>query len=163
MTMSAMRRATYARIVRLFISLLVLAAACDGTSEPSGVEGRYSVQTVNGQQPPAAVTSVSGGQLQVVDATLELDAPNATIELETRVMGTNGTAGAATSTTYSGTYQVSGDVITFSTLSSSAGQGVGVQAQGVVVSSREVAVTMNFAFAASQGFFTYPVSLILRR
>jgi hypothetical protein len=150
------------RLVRVLVPLLALAAACEGTSEPNGVEGRYSVHTANGQRPPAGVAAVFGGQLQVVDATLELDAPNAVVELETRTVEPNGTSSASTTTTYTGTYQASGDVITFEMLTPSDGS-PRVRAEGVVVSPREVVVTLHFALASSQGFFTYPVSLILRR
>lgn len=151
-------------LVRALVPLLALAAAaCDGTSEPGGVEGRYSVHSVNGQRPPAGVRGTAGGgMMQVVDARLELDEPNAVVELETRLVAANGTASAATTTTYSGTWQASGDVITFAMLTPSDG-GPGVRAEGVVVSPREVVVTLHFAVASSQGFFTYPVSLILRR
>jgi hypothetical protein len=151
------------RLFRPLVPLLALAAAaCDGAAEPSGVEGRYSVHSVNGRPPPALVTTTFSGAVQVVDARLELDAPEATVELETRLVSANGAAGATTRTTYSGTYQASGDVITFGTLEPS-DEGPGVRAEGVVISPREVVVTLHFAVASSQGYFTYPVSLILRR
>lgn len=143
---------------------LVLAAlaACENTSEPSGVEGSYSVYSVNGQRPPADVRADLGGaRLQVVDAELSLDAPNqASVELGTRATGGSGGTSAVTPTTYTGTYQVAGDVITFGMLESG---GTRVYAEGVVISPREVAVTLHFAAPAYTGFNTYPVALILRR
>lgn len=158
------RRISAPSLVRALVLLAFAVAACEGTSEPSGVEGRYSVHSVNGRRPPTPVTGTPSGSLvQVVDAHLELDEPNAVVELETRVVGTNGAAGAATTTTYSGTYEASGDVITFGLLASSGADGVRVHAEGVVISPREVVVTLHIPVASSQGFFSYPVSLILRR
>lgn len=154
------RRAPMPRkLVRGLVPLLALAlAACDGASEPSGVEGRYSVHSVNGHLPP---TTVRTG-VQVVDATLQLDEANATVELRTRAVGADGSAGAATTTTYGGTYQASGDVLAFSQLSTG-DDGFRVHAEGVVISPREVVVTLHVPIPAYQGFSTYPVSLILRR
>lgn len=162
MTTSMNRRRPMLRILALVPLLAAALAACDGTSEPSGVEGRYSVYSVNGDRPPRAVRGdPSGGVVQVVDARLELDAPNATVELETRVMA-NGTAGQTTSTTYSGTYTAAGDVLTFGALSTGE-NGIRVGAQGVVISPREVAVTLHIPGPSYQGFNVYPVALVLRR
>ena len=150
-------------LFRTAAALLVLVlGACDGTSEPQGVEGRYGVYSVNGQKPPAPVRGDgSGGVLQVVDAQLALSAPNvASVELATRMRAADGTVGAITRTTYTGTYQRNGDVLTLSTLQ---GEGTQVSAQAVVISPREVAVTLHFAVASYTGYFTYPVALIVRR
>ncbi len=150
-------------LIRALLPLLALAAACEGTSEPGGVEGRYTVQAVNGKRPPVAVRgTAAGGTLQVVDARLDLDPPNAVVELKTRLVAGNGTAGAPATTTYSGAWRASGDIITFELLDASDG-GPRVRAEGVVVSPREVAVTLHFAVSSSEGYFTYPVSLILGR
>lgn len=142
--------------------VVLLLSACDGTSEPQGVEGRYSVYSVNGQKPPAPVRGdASGTQVQVVDAQLTLSAPStASVELATRVREANGTVGATTRTTYTGTYQLNGDVLALSNLQ---GEGTQVGAQGVVISPREVAVTLHIAAPAYTGYFTYPVALIVRR
>jgi hypothetical protein len=153
-----------ARFVRALVPLLALAlSACEGASGPEGMDGRYGVYRVNGQPTPAPVSSNPAARtMQVVDAHLELDAPNATIELEMRLVGENGAVGSATTFTYIGTYQVSGGAITFSQLQSNP-PGLGATAQGVVNSSREVAVTLELGFPTYQGYFTYPMSLVLRR
>lgn len=162
MTASINRRRTMRRMLALVPLLAATLAACDGTSEPSGVDGRYSVYSVNGHRPPLAVRGdPSGAVVQVVDARLELDAPNATVELETRMMA-NGTAGETTTTTYTGTYSAAGDVLAFGALSTGE-NGVRIGAQGVVISPREVAVTLHIPGPSYQGFSTYPVALILRR
>lgn len=167
-----MKRATYRSTIRsamprhLFrtaAALLVLVlAACDGTSGPQGVEGRYGVYSVNGQKPPAPVRGDgSGGVLQVVDAQLTLSAPGtASVELATRMRAADGTVGATTRTTYTGTYQQNGDVLALSNLRA---EGTQASAQAVVISPREVAITLHIPAPAYTGYFTYPVALIVRR
>jgi hypothetical protein len=142
--------------------LVLVLAACDGTSEPQGVEGHYGVYSVNGQKPPAPVRGDgSGGVVQVVDARLTLSAPGtASVELATRMRAADGTVGATTRTTYTGTYQQNGDVLTLGNLQA---EGTQVRAEGVVISPREVAVTLHIAVPAYTGYYTYPVALIVRR
>lgn len=149
--------------LRSAFALLALAlAACDSTSEPDGVAGTYSVRAVNGERPPVTVwgNAVQGYQ-QVVDADVRLGADGeASVELVMRMVTANGT-GPEQRTTYEGTYQQNGDVLTFSFLESDAG--LRVSARGVVISGREVAVTLMFAASAYTGFQQYPVSIIARR
>lgn len=157
---SAGRRAALSRVL---VPLLALALpACDSTSGPGGVEGSYRVHSVNGRPPPMPVRGTSsGGVVQVVDARLQLAAPDQlTVELETRVVEADGTTGAPTRTTYAGTYQANGDVLAIGPLT---GGDARAQAEGVVISPREVAVTLHIPAASFQGFYVYPVALILRR
>lgn len=150
-------------LLRTAPALLVLVlSACDGASGPQGVEGRYGVYSVNGHKPPVAVRGdPSGAQVQVVDAQLTLSAPGtASVELATRVRGADGTVGATTRTTFTGTYQHSGDRLALSSLRA---EGTQVGAEGVVISPREVAVTLHVAAPSYVGYYTYPVALILRR
>lgn len=151
-------------VVRAFASLLVVAlAACDGLSEPEGVEGRYAVYTVNGDRPPAVLLAPpGGGRTEAVDATLLLRAPDqVAVELATRVVGPDGTPGPVNRVAYAGTYKVEGGFITMGRLE--AADGRGADAEGVVISPREVAVTLEIPAPPSQGLYTYPVALVLRR
>ncbi|HEU0298336.1 MAG TPA: hypothetical protein VFR37_02755, partial [Longimicrobium sp.] len=132
-------------LLRGAAALLVMAlSACDGASEPQGVEGRYGVYSVNGHKPPVPVRGdPSGAQVQVVDAQLTLSAPNAaSVLVATRVRGADGTVGATTRTTYTGTYQQNADRLVLSNLQA---EGTHVGAEGVVISPREVAVTLHVA------------------
>lgn len=150
--------------LRALVPLLALvAAACDGVSGPSGVEGSYTVRSVNGHAPPFGVSSTpAGSTMEVVDVSLELDAGNATIEVEHRLIGDNGAAGPSTSTTFTGSYQVNQDVITFTGLQSTPA-GIGASAEGFAFSRREVLIELHMAVPSSAGLFTYPLSLVLRR
>ena len=151
-------------LLRSACALLVVAlSACDSTSGTDGVAGSYSMQVVNGQRPPVTVwANRPGGALQVMDADVRLrENGEVSVELTTRVMGTNGTPGAEQSTTYEGTYEQAGDVLELGFLESAAGEQVA--AEGVVISAREIAVTLAFAVSAYTGYVQYPVSIIARR
>ncbi len=150
------RRRAMPRVVpRFAVALLALAlAACDGTSEPSGVEGRYAVYTVNGQRPPTTVFAQQCcGERQVVDAAVRLgDDGTISVELATRGIAPSGTVGEVERATYSGTFQQHGDVLVMEWLQ---GPEFRVRADGIVISPREVGVTLRF--------FQYPVFIIARR
>jgi hypothetical protein len=150
--------------LRALVPLLALAAAaCDGVSGPSGVEGSYTVRSVNGHAPPFGVSSTpEGSTMEVVDASLDLDAGNATIEVKTRTVGADGSTSPSVVTTFTGTYQVNQDIITFAGLQSTPA-GVGVGAEGFVFSRREVLLDLYMSFASSAGLVTYPLSLVFRR
>jgi len=143
-------------VLGVLLPLLALAAAaCDSPSEPSGVDGRYSVYLVNGHRPPAFVRMAPAGEVQLVDADVHLgDDGVVDIELETR------DGGETAHVAYTGVYQASGDRLTFEHLTD--GDRV-ITAEGVVVSPREVAVTLHIRGPSYVGFIIYNVALILRR
>lgn len=143
--------------------VLVLAlAACGSASGPDGVEGSYSARAVNGERPPVDVWGTAGvGTLQVVDADVRLRAGGeVSVELTTRMSSINGTS-PGQGTTYVGRFTQSGDVLQMGYLQDAEGRRV--SARGVVISSREIAVTLMFQGSAYTGFYQYPVSLIARR
>lgn len=137
------------------LPLLALSAACDTPSLPDGVAGRYRVHSVNGYRPPAFVRMSPTGEVQLVDAELHLgDDGIVAIELETR----SGTQVAHH--TYTGVYTASGDRLTLEHLTD--GDRL-IEANGVVVSPAEVAVTLHIRGPSYVGFMMYHVALILRR
>lgn len=138
----------------------VVFAACDGTSDPEGVEGRYSAHAVNGRELPATVfASWSFGQEQVVDADVRLgEDGKASVELARRLVRPDSTVGPTGRTTYTGTFRQVGDRLEIGSLRSP--DGLQVPAQGVVISPREIAVTLRFYPLSSTG---YTVSIIARR
>jgi hypothetical protein len=58
---------------------------------------------------------------------------------------------------------VTGDRLTFSLLTQKKQGAPGITADGIVLSSREIVVTVYIATSGSGGFLTYPVPMILRR
>jgi hypothetical protein len=143
------------------VLLLGLFSACgDDPAEPRGVAGRYSVYTINGTRPPTGVFTGVGGTLEVVDASVRLDDGGAaSVELTTRRVNA-GVAGAEERTTYTGTFQVQGDVLRLSEMRFNGGAAL---AEGVVISPREVAVTLHLGVANYTGVWQYPVTIIARR
>jgi hypothetical protein len=151
------RRPAMPRVLGALAALLALAAAgCDSPSEPQGVAGRYSVYSVNGHRPPAYVRMSPVGEVQMVDADLRLEENgDAVVTLATR----SGSE-AVKYTTYTGMYQAAGDLLTLENLTD--GERV-IAANGVVISQREVAVTLHIIGPSYVGFIVYHIPLILRR
>ena len=144
-------------VLGALLPLLALSAAgCDDSpSEPDGVQGRYSVYSVNGHRPPAFVRVGPAGEVQLEDAELRLfDDGVVAIELETR------SGSETTYTTYTGMYRATGDRLTLEHLTD--GDRI-VTADGVVISPAEVAVTLHIRGPSFSGFTLYHVALILRR
>ena len=135
-------------------SLVLLLSACEGTSAPSGLEGRYSAYTVNGRRPPTTVFARRCcGEQQVVDAAIRLHNDGGiSVELSTRGIAPDGTVGQVERVTYSGTFQRQGDVLVVDRLQ---GPEFGLRADGIVISPREIGVTLRF--------FQYPVFILARR
>ena len=73
------------------------------------------------------------------------------------------TLGAVKRTTYSGAFQQNGDLLTFAGLLQSSEGQQRVRAEGVVLSRREVVVTLHVPLSSYQGYFVYPISIIARR
>jgi hypothetical protein len=148
------------------VLLAVLLAACEGTSDPVGVEGTYSLHTVNGARAPVPVTThPMGGVTQVLDADVRLRGNGVvSVELTTRVVDHSGVTGPEERVTYEGTFEQRADVLLIRQMEPVGGRGPdAVNVDGVVISPREIAVTMQFAVASYAGFYTYPVSIIARR
>jgi hypothetical protein len=137
-----------------FAALLALATVgCDNPSEPQGVAGRYSVYSVNGNRPPAFVRMSPGGEELLGGELLLADDGIVAVELETRV------SGQVLHVTYSGVYQVTGDLLTFEYLTDGDRD---ITANGVVISPSEVAVTLHVPGPPSSGA-VYHAPFILRR
>lgn len=157
MLMRISRRRTRSRAgfaLRCAVASLAL-AACDGTSDPSGVAGRYTAHTVNGRRPPATVwaPSFSGWQEQAVNASVRLESDgDLSVEVATRLLRSDSTLGEVVRSTYTGTYQQNGDLLEIGWLQ---GPEYRVRADGVVISPREVGVTLRL--------YQYPLSIIARR
>lgn len=158
-------RGTARWTMRCACALLLLALpACDSTSEPEGVEGRYRARTVNGMDLPVALWgNWVNGTLQVTDASVRLEENGqASVEVATRMVAPDSTPGAVKRTTYTGTYQQDGDLLVFTGLLQ-APEGPRPRAEGVVLSRREVVVTLHMPASSYQGYFVYPISIIARR
>jgi hypothetical protein len=153
-------------MMRCTCALLLLALpACDSTSEPEGLEGRYRAHTVNGMDLPVAVWgNWVNGSMQVTDAAVRLEANGqGSVEVATRMMAPDSTVGTVKRTTYSGAFQQNGDLLTFAGLLQSSEGQQRVRAEGVVLSRREVVVTLHVPSSSYQGYFVYPISIIARR
>lgn len=153
--MPATRRLLFGALLPL---LALSAAGCDDSPTVlDGVDGRYSVYSVNGHRPPAYVRMSPTGEVVLVDADLHLSEDGVvSIELQTRPGG----GGEVTRTTYSGAWQANGDLLTLEHLTD--GNRL-ITANGVVISPREVAVTLHIIGPSYVGFMVYHVALILRR
>lgn len=137
-----------------FAALLALAASgCDSPSEPQGVAGRYSVYSVNGNRPPAYVRMSPAGE-ELLEGELLLAGDGiVAIELQTRA------SGQVSHVTYTGVYQVNGDLLTFEHLTDGDRD---ITANGVVISPSEVAVTLHVPGPPPSGA-VYHAPFILRR
>ncbi|HEU0015085.1 MAG TPA: hypothetical protein VFQ45_15455 [Longimicrobium sp.] len=152
-------------ISRILACLLLslAAAACDGATEPEGIEGLYEVATVNGDDPPEYINwngSQEGGT-QLTGALLRIIPPDSiALALVTRTVE-DGDAGPKQTEVFRGTYQVEAGHITTSMLRSDTDRPLGFAA-GAVLDGR-IDLTVNMLAPAYTGYFSYPVSMSFRR
>jgi hypothetical protein len=150
---------------RLALAVLAIVfSACGDASEPQGLEGTYSLHSVNSRRPPVAVWgSWAVGEVQVLDADVRLRAGGAaSVELTLRNVGADSVAGPERRVTYEGRFERQGDALRFGPLTS-ADQGGVASASGVVISPREIAVTLYVPGPAYMGFHEYRIAMIARR
>jgi hypothetical protein len=145
------------RKLLLALTLVLAAGACNDSSGPDTVDGRYDLVTVNGAAAPQTVfTGTAGESIELTDAHLVLQAGGTVLlGLDTRNLVNGAQVGAPHIDSFNGGYTLDGDDLSFSALRGPTRLSVSVQR----LSTNEIFVSVDVPTETD----AYTLDLLFRR